>query len=155
MAPTIEQQRKEPKLPPPPLKIVDPRPKRTYADVDRVRWIAGLYPNEPPPEDFDLVVSVPSLFLPYGGLSTPAIQRSQRPFFRPHQFLSERYFEVPEEVRRPVMMLRLAHGGVGRGAGRRARRSRIGWRRGGPERIAGLLLRVLWCPRQGGKSKAQ
>jgi hypothetical protein len=105
LAPTIEQQRKEPKLPPPPLKIVDPRPKRTYADVDRVRWIAGLYPDEPPPEDFDLVVRVPSLFLPYGGLSTPAIQRSQRPFFRPHQFLSERYFEVPEEIRRPVMML--------------------------------------------------
>ena len=70
-----------------------------------MRWIAGLYPNEPPPEDFDLVVRVPSLFLPYGGLSTPAIQRSQRPFFRPHQFLSERYFEVPEEVRRPVMNL--------------------------------------------------
>ena len=48
---------------------------------------------------------VPSLFLPYGGLSTPSIQKTQRPFFRPHQFLSERYFEVPEEVRRPVMML--------------------------------------------------
>ena len=105
LAPTIEQQRKEPKLPPPPLKIVDPRPKRSYADVDRVRWIAGLYPNSPPPEDFDLVVRVPSLFLPYGNLSTPAIQRSERPRFRPHQFLSERYFEIDEEIRRPVMQL--------------------------------------------------
>lgn len=105
LAPTAAQQAREPKLPPKPLKRVDPRPRRAYGDVDRVRWIAGLYADAPPPEDFDAIVRVPSLFLPCGGLGTPSIAPSGRPRFNPHQFLAERYFELPEDVRRPVMCL--------------------------------------------------